>query len=155
MLVTPLGKIIISIDGKPTEYTAVPFIYKRPPVSLQPIDGCFRIRIDAKNATSVSCTIELNNPDITNTGASGERYLNSEFIFGSTILHIGAEDENPCFDTARLLNGIEYHIKLPIDEVVFGVAWATDYHKFDVRTELAADPTVFFKEDLDERAKYF
>jgi len=147
MLVTPLGKIIISIDGKPTEYTAVPFIYKRPPVSLQPIDGCFRIRIDAKNATSVSCTIELNNPDITNTGASGERYLNAEFISQNTVLHIGMEDENPNYDSVRLANGLEYRINGEVDEVVFGIAWATDHHEYDLRTWFAADPTISFNKE--------
>lgn len=46
----------------------------------------------------------------------------------------------------ELENGMEYRINTRIDEVVFGIAWATDYEgPDDVRVWFAADPTVYFK----------
>lgn len=80
------------------------------------------------------------------SGSSGERYLCSEFVEGATMLAIGAEDENPAFETNRVKNGMEYHINGKADEVVFGIAWAIDYEGADdVRVWFAADPTVFFR----------
>ena len=62
------------------------------------------------------------------------------------MLAIGVEDENPAFEVERLENGMAYHINDRIDEVVFGIAWATDYEGTDdVRVWFAADPTVWFQ----------
>jgi len=48
-------------------------------------------------------------------------------------------------DTIRVQNGMEYRINAGINEVVFGVAWATDYDGTDdVRVWFAADTTVCF-----------
>lgn len=61
-------------------------------------------------------------------------------------LVIGIEDENLLFDSKRVEYGMEYNIKDKVDEVVFGIAWTTDYEgKDDVRVWFAADPTVYFK----------
>ena len=69
-----------------------------------------------------------------------------EFEYETTMLAIGVEDENPAFEIERLENGMEYRINTRVDEVVFGIAWATDYEgTYDVRVWFAADPTVYFK----------
>ena len=52
----------------------------------------------------------------------------------------------PAFEIERLENGMEYCMNTRVDEVVFGIAWATDYEGTDdVRVWFAADPTVYFK----------
>ena len=64
----------------------------------------------------------------------------SEFVKDNIVLTIGAEDENPAFGTNRITYGVEYVRKIPVDKVVFGIAWATDYEgQFDIRTQLATD----------------
>ena len=51
-----------------------------------------------------------------------------------------------CFGLERLENGMEYCINSLVEEVVFGIAWATDYEGTeDVRVWFAADPTVWFQ----------
>ena len=56
------------------------------------------------------------------------------------------EDENPAFESERVERGMQYRINTRVDEVVFGIAWATDYEGTDdVRVWFAADPTVYFK----------
>ena len=92
---------------------------------------------------SIRCEVELKDTAIRNTGASGQNYTDAEFIFGTTILTIGAEDENPAFETVRTEFGMEYRILSSASEVVFGIAWATDYEgSSDCRTWFAADPTL-------------
>ena len=62
------------------------------------------------------------------------------------MLAIGIEDENPSFESERVGNGMEYRIGDKVDEVLFGIAWTTDYEGTDdVRVWFAADPTVYFK----------
>ena len=64
----------------------------------------------------------------------------SEFVKGNIVLTIGAGDESPAFDTRRIPFGIEHIRRTPIDRVMFGIAWATDYEgQFDIRTQLATD----------------
>lgn len=73
-----------------------------------------------------------------------------EFCAGTTMLAIGVEDENPSFESVRVENGMEYRIGDNVDEVIFGIAWATDYEGTDdVRVWFAADPTVFFKQESE------
>ena len=67
----------------------------------------------------------------------------AEFIKDNTILTIGMEDENPAFESVRIGTGLQYNLLQPVDKVVFGIAWATDYEGADdVRTWYAADPTL-------------
>ena len=69
--------------------------------------------------------------------------MDAEFISDSIILTIGAEDENPAFETVRTECGMEYRIHEATAEVVFGIAWAIDYEgSSDCRTWFAADPTL-------------
>ena len=95
--------------------------------------------------------MELENESVDVSGSSGERYLCREFYDGSVMLAIGAEDENPEFEAKCVSNGMAYHISGKAEEVVFGIAWATDYEGAeDVRVWFAADPTVYFKTESEK-----
>ena len=143
MLLTPFGQIKIFADGVPQDYEAIIHTYDSGPVKGHPIAGCYRIRISAEGHRSIRCEVELEDASICNTGASGQNYADAEFISGTTILTIGAEDENPAFETVRTRQGMEYRIHGAVAEVVFGIAWATDYEGLsDCRTWYAADPTL-------------
>ena len=146
MLETPFGKINILVDGVAIQYEARPFDYIKPPVKDKPIAGCYRIHIPVKNYCSVQCFLESENEKIEVSSSSGERYVCKEFEYETIMLAIGVEDENPAFEIERLENGMEYRMNTRVDEVVFGIAWATDYEGTDVvRIWFAADPTVYFK----------
>ena len=147
---TPLGKINILVDGVATNFEAKLFDYIKPPVKDKPIAGCYRIHIPVENYRSIQCVLELANGSVDVSGSSGERYLCREFVDGTTMLAIGIEDENPAFESGRVENGMEYRIIDRIDEVVFGIAWTTDYEGTDdVRVWFAADPTVYFKTESE------
>ncbi len=67
-------------------------------------------------------------------------------MFVVSIIFIACALANPAFESGRVKNGMEYRINDRIAEVVFGIAWATDYDGIeDVRVWFAADPTVYFK----------
>lgn len=143
MLVTPLGVISIYADGVPADFEASEYLFDRHPCKEKPIAGCYRIEVDARGRSTVSCTIELYDQSLKNTGDSGQDYLNAEFISGNSILTIGMEDDNPAFESIRTRYGLQCNILQPIKKVVFGIAWATDYEgSDDVRTWYAADPTL-------------
>lgn len=147
MLETPFGKINILVDGAAIQYEARPFEYIKPPVKDKPIAGCYRIYIPVENCSCIQYMLDLEDTKVGVSGSSGERYLCREFIYDTTMLAIGIEDENPSFESLRIENGMEYCIKHSVEEVVFGIAWATDYEGAnDVRVWFAADPTVYFKE---------
>lgn len=150
MLETPFGKIKIYADGIDVSYEVKSFDYIKPPVIDKPIAGCYRIHIPVKNYQVIQCVLNLKNGNIDINGSSGERYLCREFVKNSIMLVIGTEDENPSFESGRVENGMEYCIINRIDEVVFGIAWATDYEgPDDVRVWFAADPTVYFKTESE------
>ena len=151
MLETPFGKINIIVDGVVANFEAEPFDFIKPPVKDRPIAGCYRIHISAENHRSIQCVLELEKESVDVSGSSGERYLCKEFVDGTILLAIGVEDENPAFESGRVNNGMEYRITNKIDEVVFGIAWATDYEGTDdVRVWFAADPTVYFKTESEK-----
>ena len=143
MLSTPLGPIKVFADGTKLDCEVMEFTYDRPPVKGHPIAGCYRIHAPVGEHRSIRCEVELSDTRIVNTGASGEQYMDAEFISDSIILTIGAEDENPAFEAVRVEFGMEYRILNSVSEVVFGIAWATDYEgSSDCRTWFAADPTL-------------
>lgn len=145
MLQTPFGIIRVFADDGPIAFDALHFDYVKPPVKDHPVAGCYRIHIPTGKCRSIRCVLDTKRTDLVTDGSSGERYVCKDFIAGSAILTIGAEDENPAFDTIRLENGMEYRIKVMPSEVSFGVAWALDYEgSDDMRTWFAADPTVVF-----------
>ncbi len=142
MLTTPLGKIKVYADGICIDYNATEYDFNRPPCKDKPVAGCYRIDINAQGRNAISCVVELIEP-IPNTGASGEKYIDAEFIKDDTILTIGMEDENPAYESVRMEYGLQYNLLQSVDKVVFGIAWATDYEGiYDVRTWYAADPTI-------------
>ena len=150
MLQTPFGKINILVDGVATNYEARPFEYIKPPVKDKPIAGCYRVHIPVENYRSIQCVLNLESEKVDVSGSSGERYLCREFVDGNIMLAIGIEDENPAFESGRVKNGMEYRIADGVKEVVFGIAWATDYEGTDdVRVWFAADPTVYFKTESE------
>ena len=153
MLETPFGKINIIVDGVAIHYEAKPFDFRKSPVKDRPIAGCYRIHISAENHRSIQCVLELENEKVEVSSSSGECYVCKEFEYGTTMLAIGAEDENRAFELERLENGMEYRINSTVEEVVFGIAWATDYEGTnDVRVWFAADPTIYFKTESDPDA---
>ena len=143
MIITPFGPIKLYADGVTLEYEAVAHNYDRPPVKGHPIAGCYRIHVPVGAHRSIRCELLFSTTPLRNTGDSGQTYLNAEFEKGSTNLRIGAEDENPAFETVRTEHGMEYRVHGSVVEVVFGIAWATDYEgPSDCRTWFAADPTL-------------
>jgi len=145
MLTTPFGKIKVYADGVCIDYEAAAFDFNRPPCKDKPVAACYRITVDARGHRSISCVVEQAVPPIRNTGSSGQAYIDAEFIRGDTILTIGMEDENPAFESIRIENGLRYDLLMPVEQVVFGIAWATDYEgSDDCRTWFAADPTFVF-----------
>ena len=139
-ILTPLGEVHIYIDNVRSNYEAEPYISNIRPVREKPLAGSYRIVVTAKEWQTIRCVVSLYDSEIPDDGASGERYLYSEFVKDRTILTIGAGDESTAFETKRIRCGIEYVRKTPIDKVMFGVAWATDYEgQFDIRTQLATD----------------
>ena len=149
MLNTPFGMVKILADDMEIEYEAKWFEYIKPPVKDKPLEGCYRLYIPVKNYCSIRCVLELENESVDVSGSSGERYLCREFCDGFAMLAIGAEDENPAFKVERVKSGMAYHINGKAEEVVFGIAWATDYEGIeDVRVWFAADPTVFFMKEV-------
>lgn len=121
MLTTPWGMIKVYADGVCIDYKATEYDFNRPPCKDKPVAGCYRIEVDAKGRKIIGCVVELITP-ICNTGASGEKYMDAEFIKGNTILTIGTEDESPAFESVRLECGLEYRLLQSIDKVVFGIA---------------------------------
>lgn len=143
MLPTPLGTVRILGDEAPVTFTPRKVSFDRSPVGDKPLDGCYRIKVETNKYHSISCVVELLDSSILNTGSSGERYMDAEFIRNSTILTIGMEDDNDTFQSVRLPTGLQYVLNEPVEYVTFGIAWATDYYGADdVRTWFAADPTM-------------
>ena len=139
-ILTPLGEIQIYIDNIRSEYEYKQHRKNNRTLQEKPLAGCYQIVISKQDWQTIRCVVSLCDSEIPNDGASGERYLYSEFIKNNIVLTIGAGDENPAFDTNRIPYGVEYVRKAPVDKVVFGVAWATDYDgQFDIRTQLATD----------------
>lgn len=141
VLDTPLGELQVYADGVPVDCKIEPCQCMIRSVQANPPDGCFRVSVPAKERTVIQCVVAFDGEEIPNSGSSGERYLCAEFIRENVILTIGAGDEMAEFQTNRIPFGMEYVLKQPLDDVVFGISWATDYDGIcDIRTYLAADP---------------
>lgn len=139
-ILTPLGEIQIYIDNVRSDYEYEPYCKDIRALQERPLTGSYQIVISKRDWQTIRCVVDLCDAEIPNDGASGERYLYSEFVKDNIVLTIGAGDENPAFETNRIRNGVEYIRKFAIDEVRFGIAWATDYEGADdIRTELVTD----------------
>ena len=140
MLTTPFGRIKIIADGQEIAYKPVPYQSNVKSIREHPLTGSCRITVPTGTYREIRCVVDWNCTPIENTGLSGERYRDAEFIRGSDILTVGVEDENHAFDTERYPAGMGYILRERVESVTFGVAWADDYTDGDVRTWLAADP---------------
>ena len=139
-IMTPLGEIHIYIDNVRSAYEVEPYICNVRSVRAKPPEGCYRIIVSVKEWQTIRCVLALGDTEIDNYGVGGQRYFCSEFIKDNIVLTIGAGDEIDAFDTNRIQHGMEYVRKAPVDKVMFGVAWATDYEgEDDIRTQLATD----------------
>lgn len=139
-IVTPLGEIQIYIDNIRSDYAYKQHYKNIKSLLERPLVGCYQIVISKKDWQTIRCVVSFYDAELPNEGASGERYLYSEFVKDNIVLTIGAEDDNTAFDTKRIPCGMEYVRRTPIDKVMFGIAWATDYEgQFDIRTQLATD----------------
>lgn len=139
-ILTPLGEIQVYIDGVRSEYEYAWNHCDVPSVKEKPLAGSYRIMVSKKDWQTVHCVVAPVDAEIPNDGASGERYLYSEFVKDNVVLTIGAGDDHEAFDTQRLRYGVGYVRKKPVETVMFGVAWATDHQgQFDIRTQLATD----------------
>lgn len=139
-ILTPFGEIQIYIDNIRSDYEYEPFCKDIRPLQERPLAGSYQIVIPKRDWQTIGCVVDLCDPGISNDRATGERYLYSEFVKDNIVLTIGAGDEHPAFETTWIRNGVEYIRKSAVDEVRFGIAWATDYEGIDdIRTELATD----------------
>ncbi len=140
MILTPLGKIKVYIDDTLFSYNFSLCDCNVKAVKDDPISACYKISVPCMDAQSVRCVIELDGEKILTGWDSDERYLGIDFYKNNNIVTIGAEADNPQFDTKLIEFGIEYIIKLPTNSLVFCVAWTSDYKgEFDIRTILATD----------------
>ena len=141
MLITPFGKIRIIADGIEIDYHAQIYQYPKPPVVTNPIEGCFRITVPVHGAQTVQCELIS---DKTASVESGENYFCVEYRQEKTQLIIGAIDGSIDFSTQETPRGIKYQFHKPVETVVFGVAWTTDYRGTDdCRVWYAADPSIY------------
>lgn len=139
-LVTPFGEIHVYIDGFSASYKAVPYVHNIRSLCENPITACYKVEVSAMGGKCIRCVVAVDDIAVCKGGSSDEHFLCAEFAKDNVALTIGAEDDHPGFDTNALENGMEYLCKYPMETVVFGVAWTTDYEgEFDVRTWLAAD----------------
>lgn len=140
-LMTPLGEIQIYIDDIRSDYEYEPYCNQKiRSLRERVLAGSYRIVISKKDWQTIRCVVSPCDPKIPNRGSSGERYLCSEFVKENVVVTIGAGDEIPEFVTNQIRYGMEYVRRTPVDKVMFGVAWATDYEgEFDIRTQLATD----------------
>lgn len=137
---TPLGEIFVFIDNAPADYDFEPFQRDIRSLQLKPVSASYRIIVSTKEWQTIRCEVVLQVAELPNNGESGERYLCSEFARENIVLTIGAGNDSDLFDTKQTRYGMEYIRRKPVEQVLFGIAWTTDYEgKYDIRTQLATD----------------
>jgi hypothetical protein len=145
---TPLGEIVVLVDGKPYDYTAIPYTYDHSPVNEQPIDGCYRIFVPVTNCSGIICRLNPSDDEIEEgIEAGGEGFECNSFQKNNVELVIGMEDDYsaqfPRFVSERISKGVKYSNFNECNEVLFGIAWTNDYFgDDDCRCWYAADPTL-------------
>ena len=139
-IVTPLGEVLVFVDNVLTEYDFEPVNREIRSLQERPVSASYQITVSAKEWQTIRCEVSFKDAELPNNGESGERYLCSEFAKENIVLTIGAGNDIDLFDTKRTRYGIEYIRRKPVEQVLFGVAWTTDYEgKDDIRTQLATD----------------
>ena len=140
VFMTPLGEICVYRDGVLSDFEIVPHDCKIKSVQENPVTGCYKVTVSAENCQEISCVISLNDSQVARRTDSGENYRCAEFIKDDVIVTVGAEDDNPSFDTSPVDCGMACRINDPVRKVTFGLAWDCNHEgQFDIRTYLAAD----------------
>ena len=160
-LITPLGKISISIDGKEIDYT---FKKINPDRLCNDVDGRYSIIVpftpNGKNH-QISCTINNYLPSSLDEIESGERLALKSFYTINTKLSIGAIGE--ALDTYNIItigydyendylsNGVSYELLelTKTNQFVYAICWINDYtDENELQTWFGADPTTFTLETV-------
>ena len=132
MLNTNFGTIQIRRDGQPVDVVAEVHAFG------QSLAGCWRARLEGRKGQEISCAVETAEDGL---ASSGEGYQALEFAGDGRCLTIGAETDREDRIVRTNPKGIAVEL-LRDGEVVFGIAWVEDHRDGDVRTWLAADPTI-------------
>lgn len=150
MLKTPLGEIIVRIDGVSVGYEPV---LVKTDHTCQNVDGRFYICITRKNnlkAHKISCEIDGYIPNENDCIESGEHLELKSFYREYTKLSIGAEydiDGSYDYECEYLPNGLQYNIlpKTQTRNYIFGIAWINQCNEqTDIQTWFGADPTLIY-----------
>ena len=137
MLSTPLGPILVTVNGVPTKYSIQP-IAKR--TSHYPdTDGRYAVSVAVTERQSVvRCFIEQ--APLTTFPESGERFESMAFYLGTMKLSISVQAEFPPDAGQLLTNGIEIICDY---EATFGGCWLDNLNdENDVPTYFGADWTM-------------
>ena len=145
MLITPLGTIIVKVDGYTIDYNSIRLPCKRDSFN---VDARYKINLTKSYMNKhVQCILVKNEYlQLSSCIESGEDLALISFYKKNIKLSIGVE-YNYIKDSCRYLdNGIEIVSNDDTrKDVIFGVAWKDVLNKEveDIFTWLAADPTLF------------
>ena len=142
VLVTPLGKVFLLLDGYPIEYNAIEL---KPSIHFPDVNGRYKIEFCYSNDNtehSISCLINLDELGEKSNAETyperGERFEALSFLSDDIKVTIGAYGEEPgyvkgvlCrdhdfdYDVSYLPNGLTYEIypSTKSNTFVFGVSW--------------------------------
>lgn len=143
MLATPLGTIVLTVDGTPVEYSIKPlklFHVGTRGLPVFEVEGRYRIEIfNLQLPTAVACYFTPNQTYSSGIN-SGERLALKTWSDGSTELSIGTEDEIPGTAIQYLDNGIKISFakNAKAEAAIFQTAWLTIRN-----TEIESDYTWF------------
>ena len=145
MIKTPFGNIKVLIDGKEFKYQEKIVSVNVPSVNENPVDASYGIVLPVNNNKSICCIVECKDDSVESYISTDERFFSLQFSKGDILMSIGAEDESDLFETTDVPNGVKYTINSDIKYVEFGVAWTLDVIPYDVRAEIASDPTYWIR----------
>lgn len=160
MLTTPLGEIIVLVDDKKTEYTAVCHATDH---RCDRLDGRFYICTEHNNdgkPHTITCCISGYTPNEKDGPEDGENLLLMSFFSGSTKLSVGAEADHGSkydYDAIHLKNGVQFKVfpQTKTKLFVFGIAWLENCNdENEIQTWFGADPTLMYtsksKQNIDK-----
>jgi len=169
MLDTPLGGLVVALDGKEIEYS---YEELKKSETCGDLEGRYRIKLSFlpdEMPHLISCRIKDYTPSEQDIVESGENLELKSFFAGGIKLSLGMEGdtgyyndgtrlETYDYDTEYFEDGVGYLI-LPFtktEEYVFGVAWICGgSEKKEVQTWYGADPTLMKKDVPKVPEDYF
>jgi hypothetical protein len=152
MLKTPLGEIVIIVDGQSVTYKPISLDcteYGTRNEIMFTVDARYKIEV---KLSSIPCVVECKFNDFLGDdgrgGVDSGQYLALIcFYRGNTKLSIGVEDEIPGVECSYTDYGLKVELteQASIHCVTFGIAWVAmkDEEKEDIYTWFAADPTLY------------